>query len=249
MPDPLWLTIAARVVARSSRSVRVKHEGKQPRLLGRGIPPSQPAPQHLAPASLTLQKRPQVPKILVGIAVGIGIAALIAAVALSWNTVFAAAPYKAMTHLEGFGVHIRDTKPLDLALRFGDSLRFQTEGVSIERVWIDSCRSGSGRTPPDECDRQPFFERALVKTILENGGCAPELPKDETISYTLEVNHRQKRTRLFAGRSGSLGGKPARSAVKCIEQFMPKPQWESLKHDHTRYVVGVLAAYPAEQRQ
>lgn len=224
-----------------------EHNSK-PRFLGRGVPPSQPMPRHLA-ASIPDRGGTTVPKVLIGVAVGLGVAGVAVAVALSWNTLFAPAAFKASPHLTGIG-QVGGASSIDLALAIGEDMKLRNDQVVVERVWIDSCqRPGPGRTPADKCDRQPFFERALVKAIMTETGCAPERPKDETISFALEVSHPDKRMRLFVGRSGSLGGKDAKSAVQCIERALPQPDWASLEHDHTRYVIGVLASYPAEKRQ
>ena len=54
----------------------------------------------------------------------------------------------------------------------------EAEGVTLGKVWIDNCqRPGPGKTPPEQCDRQPFFEEALVKAVLENTSCVPRLSK------------------------------------------------------------------------
>ncbi|PIE05345.1 MAG: hypothetical protein CSA75_05230, partial [Sorangium cellulosum] len=62
----------------------------------------------------------------------------------------------------------------------------QTDNIKLGRVWVDSCqRAGVGRVPAEQCDRQPFFEEALVKAVLDNVACAPKLSKGGSISYAL----------------------------------------------------------------
>jgi hypothetical protein len=58
------------------------------------------------------------------------------------------------------------------------------------------------------------------------------------------VDFARKRLKLFAGRSGTLRGRQARAAIQCVERALPQPDWQSLTHTHTSYVIGVLATYP-----
>lgn len=121
----------------------------------------------------------------------------------------------------------------------------ETDAVKLGRVWIDSCyRPGPGRTPAEQCDRQPFFEEALVKAVLDNTACAPKLPKGGSISYAMKVDFRRKKVSVFAGKSGSIRRSRAREAIDCVERAIPKPSWEALPHQHTRYIIAVLATYP-----
>jgi hypothetical protein len=121
----------------------------------------------------------------------------------------------------------------------------KTEQVTLGRVWIDSCqRAGPGRTPPEQCDRQPYFEEALVKAVLENTACAPKLQKGGTISYAMKVDYRRKQVSIFAGQSGSVRRSTAREAIRCVSRSLPTPDWEPLQHQHTKYIIAVLATYP-----
>jgi len=125
----------------------------------------------------------------------------------------------------------------------------QAEGVTLGKVWIDSCqRPGAGKTPPEQCDRQPFFEQALVKAVLENTSCVPRLGKSGSISFALRVDYQRKQMNVFAGRSGTLRRKQAAEVIKCVQRSLPTPDWQSLAHQHTRYVIAVLATYPPSDR-
>lgn len=221
---------------------------KPPRLLGRGIPPSQPAPAYMvspAPAGPSPSKPPTA--LITSVAVGLIVA--IVAGAIAWRALFSVPPETTEPVMAAFAKQAASADPVDVALATGD-LKIKTDILSIDKVWIDACqRPGIGKTRAEECDRQPFFERGLVKAIVKNGECAPERPKDETLSFALEVNHRTRKTRLFVGSSGTLAGADAKSAVACVERALPEPDWEALPHDHTRYIIGVLASYPAQKRQ
>lgn len=120
----------------------------------------------------------------------------------------------------------------------------ETEAVKLGRVWIDSCQRSGSKTAPENCDRQPFFEEALVKAVLENTACAPKASKGGTISYALRIDYREKSFRVFPGKSGTLRRSQAKEAVACVERAIPRPAWETLPHQHTKYIVAVLATYP-----
>lgn len=121
----------------------------------------------------------------------------------------------------------------------------KTEQVSLGRVWIDSCqRPGPGRTPPEQCDRQAYFEEALVKAILESSACAPKLQQGGTISYAMKIDYRRKQLSVFAGKSGSVRRSTAREAIRCVSRSLPTPDWNALQHQHTKYIIAVLATYP-----
>ena len=130
----------------------------------------------------------------------------------------------------------------------GDALDdgVETKNVKLGKVWIDKCeKPGPGRTPPEQCDRQPWFEEALVRAILENTACAPERTGEGTVSVAMKVDHRRRQVKVFAGKSGSIKGRASKGLIKCVRRSIPKPDWDSLKHEHTNYIIAVMATYPA----
>lgn len=121
----------------------------------------------------------------------------------------------------------------------------ETEQVKLGKVWVDSCfRSGGGKVPAEQCDRQPLLEEALVKAVLDNVTCAPKLEKGGAISYALKVDYRRKTLNVFAGKSGTVRRNHAKDAVACVERSLTQPTWETLPHQHERYIIAVLATYP-----
>jgi hypothetical protein len=139
--------------------------------------------------------------------------------------------------------------PLGLVIASSETLTIRTDQVIIEKVWVDSCqRPGLGRTPAARCDRQPFFERSLVKAVLQGVNCVPEQRREESISFALEINHKTRTTRLFAGKSGSLTRTKVKPVLECIQQSLASADWEQIPHEHSRYVIGVLAKYPVQKR-
>ena len=121
----------------------------------------------------------------------------------------------------------------------------RTEKMELGKVWIDKCeRPGPGRTPADQCDRQSWFEEALVRAILENGACAPDSKRGGTVSVAMRVDYTKRQIKVFAGKSGSIRGRSAANFVKCVRQSIPDPEWSSLQHDHTKYIVAVMVTFP-----
>ncbi len=118
------------------------------------------------------------------------------------------------------------------------------QGVTVDKAKITRCqKTGSAAPPPEQCDKQPFFEEALTKAVLENASCGPKLPKGGTISFALRVDYKQKRTILFAGKSGSLRRRQAADVIKCVSRSIPTPDWDALAHQHNMYLVAVIATY------
>jgi hypothetical protein len=117
--------------------------------------------------------------------------------------------------------------------------------VQLGKVWIDKCeKPGPGKTPPEQCDRQPWFEQALVRAIQENTACAPE--RSGNVSVVMRVDFRRQQVEVFAGKSGTIRGRPAQGLLACIKRSIPDPDWNSLEHEHTKYIIAVMATYPGK---
>jgi hypothetical protein len=133
---------------------------------------------------------------------------------------------------------------------FEDSLEEEPKSVpsdlvQLGKVWIDKCeKPGPGKTPPEQCDRQPWFEQALVRAIQENTACAPE--RSGTVSVVMRVDHRRQQVDVFAGKSGTIRGRPAQGLLACIKRSVPDPDWNTLEHEHTKYIIAVMATYPGK---
>ena len=225
------------------------HNEKPRRWLGRGVAPSQPVPFYLRTGSIRANKGWSERPWNVVAAVGVVLVVLVA-----WGLIIRRDSSREATSLKpvlGAVAHeVGLINPLDFLLAGSTDRKLTTELLTVERVWIDACqRSDTVRTPADQCDRQPFFERALVKAVVMGAECMPERPKEESISFALEVNYKAKTMRLFAGRSGTVTGAQAKPVIACVKPFLAEPDWGSVPHDHTRYVIGVLVRYSSEKRQ
>lgn len=105
-------------------------------------------------------------------------------------------------------------------------------------------KAGTGKTQPEQCDRLPFFEEALAKAIRDNASCAPQTATGGTVSFVLDVDFKQKRTKLWTGKSGSLKKKQTKELTGCVLRALPSTDWSQVPHQHTKYSFSILATYP-----
>jgi hypothetical protein len=103
---------------------------------------------------------------------------------------------------------------------------------------------GPGKTPPERCDRVTYFEDALARAIRENALCAPSTKEGGTVSFVMEMDFRRKKLEVYPGKSSSLSKTQTKELFRCVERAMPKPEWATIPHQHSRYVVNVTATYP-----
>jgi hypothetical protein len=99
------------------------------------------------------------------------------------------------------------------------------------------------------CDALPLLEAALRQGIQSNVDCAPRTGKEGSINYVLEVDFKQSRLNVFAGKSGSWRGTRARRAVTCVLRSLPPLPWTQIAHQHQYYAIAILATYPAPTAQ
>jgi hypothetical protein len=119
------------------------------------------------------------------------------------------------------------------------------KGVTISEPKVVKCsKAGPGKTAPEMCDHQPFFEEALTKAVRDNASCAPLLPTGGTINYVLDVDHKTKKVKAWAGKSGSVKKKQTKEVLACVNRSLPTPDWSQVPHQHTKYRIAVMATYP-----
>lgn len=119
-----------------------------------------------------------------------------------------------------------------------------SRAVTVGEPRISKCKKSGGKTAPEQCDRQPFFEEALVKAIRDNTSCAPMLPTGGTINYVLDVDYKTKKVKAWAGKSGSIKRKGTKEVLACVNRALPTPDWTQIPHQHAKYSIAVLATYP-----
>lgn len=93
------------------------------------------------------------------------------------------------------------------------------------------------------CESLTPLEEALAKTIRENEACASRLKQAGTINYVLNVDFAKKTLHVFAGASGDFRGPSARRITNCIERALPKPDWDSIRHQYRYYTFAIMTMY------
>jgi hypothetical protein len=106
---------------------------------------------------------------------------------------------------------------------------------------------GPGKTPPERCDHITFFEDALTRAVKENVSCAPPTKTGAQVSFVLDLDFRKKQRKLNRGKSTSLSKEQSKELFACIEKALPTPDWDSVPHQHARYVVSLTANYPPSE--
>jgi hypothetical protein len=106
---------------------------------------------------------------------------------------------------------------------------------------------GPGKTPPDRCDHITFFEDALTRALRDNVLCAPATTTGATVSLVMEIDFRRKELKIYRGKSSTLPGTRTKELFACIKKAMPTPEWGSIPHQHSSYVVNVKVTYPPSE--
>jgi len=119
------------------------------------------------------------------------------------------------------------------------------DGMKLAPFKTIRCQDpGPGKTPPERCDQVAFFEQGLARAIRESRACAPSSETSYKVSYVFESHFRKKTTKLYLGKSTTLRRSKAKELLACVKRAMPTPNWDTIPHQHTRYVVAVMVTYP-----
>lgn len=125
------------------------------------------------------------------------------------------------------------------------SMAAQPRGLVVGDAKIIRCQKSGHKVSPEQCDRQPFFEEALVKAIRDNATCVSGAPGGGTVNFVLEIDYKRKKAHTWAGKSGSLKKKPSKEVVSCVNRALAAPpDWAQVPHQQDRYQIAVLATYP-----
>ncbi|RYE92591.1 MAG: hypothetical protein EOO75_06320 [Myxococcales bacterium] len=117
-------------------------------------------------------------------------------------------------------------------------------GLLLSEPKLVGCTEGRKKLPPEQCDRPSYFEESLLRAIQENASCAPGQAGGSSINFVLDIDHKAKRLKAWAGKSGSMKAAQRKKVVECIRKAMPNPDWAALPHQHQKYQIAVLATYP-----
>jgi hypothetical protein len=108
---------------------------------------------------------------------------------------------------------------------------------------VKCSKTEKGKLPPEQCDRQPFFEEALVRAIRDNTSCVPS-NAGGSVNYLVDVDHKAKKVHVWAGKSGTMKRKPRKEVLACVTRALPTPDWAQLPHQNQKYQISVMATYP-----
>jgi hypothetical protein len=117
--------------------------------------------------------------------------------------------------------------------------------VKLGPFEVIRCEDASNeKTPPDRCDHIEFFEKGLARAIEDNALCAPSTKTGATISFVMDISFRRKELKLYRGKSSTISKAKSEELFRCVKKALPTPDWSTIPHQHTHYVVGVKATYP-----
>lgn len=148
-------------------------------------------------------------------------------------------------------VQVVDADELQVDLAEQEAAQANALRLTLGDVWISKCeKPGPGRTPASQCDRQPWFEQALVRAVKENESCAivpgSSTPLTGRMSVVMRVDYAKRSVDFLAGKSGSIRGSRAKGLLKCLQRSIPQPEWDALGHEHVKYLIAVMATYGAD---
>lgn len=117
-------------------------------------------------------------------------------------------------------------------------------GLLLGEPKILKCGTGRMKTPSEQCDRQNYFEDLLLKTLRESSDCVPEKGASGSINYVLDIDHKAKKLKIWAGKSGSMKRSVRKKIASCVNRMLTPPEWSQIIHQHPKYQLAVLATYP-----
>jgi hypothetical protein len=106
---------------------------------------------------------------------------------------------------------------------------------------------GSKRTPPEQCDHIPGFEKALGDAIEASHECVPADAGTGSIEYVADLSFNRHRSPVIVllpkdGRSFQ-SAKIARDCGAGVRSRLAGFPVASLTHAHSRYKISVVASY------
>lgn len=117
-------------------------------------------------------------------------------------------------------------------------------GLLLGDIKTLKCGVGRMKTPPEQCDRQPYFESLLVKTLRESPNCIPEKGANGSVNLVLDIDHKAKKIRVWAGRTGTMKRAVRQKIAGCIQRAFTPPEWSQIIHQHPKYQLSLLATFP-----
>lgn len=204
------------------------------------LPPSHPTYRHLGTAAGDRSARAQMIVVLITGLVMVAVPLYI----LRRPRPEAASERETRKPVASAEVSARSPTALDNPAPSASATASKVPGLLLSEPKIVKCSSGKTKVSPEQCDRQSYFEEILLKTIQENTSCAPEKGGSGSINFVLDIDHKTKKVRAWAGKSGTMKRGPRKKVVSCISKALPTPDWAQIAHQHQKYQIAVLATYP-----
>jgi len=64
------------------------------------------------------------------------------------------------------------------------------------------------------------------------------------VTFVMDLDFRKQKLKVFHGQSSSVAKTKTKELLRCVERALPTPDWETIPHQHSHYVVSVSATYP-----
>jgi hypothetical protein len=117
--------------------------------------------------------------------------------------------------------------------------------VALGEARVLECHDpGPGATAPEKCDHLLEFERAFAKAIQDAAGCTAS---PGTAPYVADVSFARKKQpiHLTMGKERTLKAKAVVPCVAAVKKNLVAVPLDTIKHEHARYKIGIVATYPA----
>lgn len=106
--------------------------------------------------------------------------------------------------------------------------------------------TGPKKTPPEQCDHLPEFEKAFAKAIEESTSCLPKDAGGGTVQYVADISFRKKSISVTAPKDGRTlkSAKAAGTCATVVKGRLSVVALDAMTHQHARYKVAITATYP-----
>ncbi len=139
----------------------------------------------------------------------------------------------------------------DTRVLLPDSTHDEDAGPPVPRiseVAIQSCGDPGAKRPADSCDHPPALDEALRTAAKESISCMPKGATGGSLPVIVELNLLKKKpaATVTLGKDGRSIKEP-KVALKCAQKLKERIEGTSVdlgRHDHVRYKLAFVVAYP-----
>lgn len=119
--------------------------------------------------------------------------------------------------------------------------------ITLSDARVLQCQDpGPKKTPPDQCDHLPDFEKAFAKAIEESTSCLPKDAGGGTVQYVADISFKRRTIGVTAPKDGRTlkSAKIAGTCATVVKGRLSSVALDSITHQHARYKIAVTATYP-----